>query len=99
MDAQPDTRPRTETVFGIATALTGLGVLGLALFPLALPIVILTGALLIPLLPLAALAALAGAAVLMIRGIGHRVRQGARASRRRAPSTSAVGRASALRRS
>ena len=33
MDAQPDTRPGTETVFGIATALTGLGVLGLALFP------------------------------------------------------------------
>ena len=99
MDAQSDPRPGTETVFGITAALTGLGVLTFALFPLALPIVILTGALLIPLLPLAALAALVGAAALVIRGIGHRLQQRPRVRRRRAPSTSAVGRASALRRS
>lgn len=43
-------RPTAETLFGIAAALTGLGILTVALAPLAMPILILTIASLLPLL-------------------------------------------------
>src|SRR5262245_28632735 len=67
----------TETVFGISAATTGLGILTFALFPLVLPILILTVAALVPLLAVGAIlaipVALIAAVVLGIGAIGRRV--------------------------
>jgi hypothetical protein len=67
-----------ETIFGISTALTGGGVLTLALAPLALPILILTIAALVPLLAvglvLAIPIALIAGVVSAVRAIARRVR-------------------------
>jgi hypothetical protein len=76
-----------ETIFGISTALTGGGVLTLALAPLALPILILTIAALVPLLavglvlaiPIAVIAGIVAA----IRAIGRRGRPSAGPADRR----------------
>jgi hypothetical protein len=80
-----------ETTFGIGTALTGLGVLTFALAPLALPILILTLASLVPLLAVGVAVAipiaLIAGAVMAIRAIGRHGRpSAARPADRRRPA-------------
>ena len=66
---------RSEWVTGAGAAAAGLGVLMFALFPLALPFVILTIAAVVPLLlPLVGLAAIAGA-WLGLRSAGQGMRR------------------------
>jgi hypothetical protein len=69
-------RAATETTFGILAALTGLGVVIFALFPLSIPILILTVAALVPLLALGAVVAipvaLIAVALLAVRAIRRR---------------------------
>ena len=70
---------RTETTFGAAVVTTGLGVVTLALFPFAVPILVLTVVALVPLLLPVILLAAAGAIVVLLwlglrlfgRGIRH----------------------------
>jgi hypothetical protein len=68
-------RTRAEVSDEISKWTVGWGVVGMALFPLALPIVILTGVALLPLLvPLLALGLLAGVLalpIMLIRKLGH----------------------------
>ena len=70
----------TETIFGVVAALTGIGIVTFALFPLSLPILILTAASLVPLLAVGAVVAVPvvaiGAVVLAIRAIVRRVGRG-----------------------
>ena len=86
-------RPETETVFGATTAVAGFGILLFAVFPIALPTVILTSLLLAPILPLALVAALLAAMVLALRACGRRLWRIGRARRR--PSRTRDGRATA----
>jgi membrane protein implicated in regulation of membrane protease activity len=69
-----------EAAFGFLAATTGLGVITFALFPLALPILILTAASLIPLLALGLVVAIpvavVAAVVLIVRAILRRARRG-----------------------
>jgi hypothetical protein len=71
-----------ETVFGISTGLSGLGILTFALAPLALPILILTIAALVPLLAVGLVVAIPVGVIagvwVAIRAIGRRVRSAAR---------------------
>jgi hypothetical protein len=67
-----------ETIFGISTALTGGGVLTLALAPLALPILILTIAAVVPLLAVGLVLAIP---VAVIAGVVSAVRAIARLAR------------------
>jgi hypothetical protein len=73
-------RAATETSFGILAALTGLGIVTFTLFPLSLPILILTLAALVPLLALGAVVAVPvgviAVAVLGVRAIRRRARRG-----------------------
>ena len=70
---------RSELVIGIGAAATGLGVLIFALFPLALPIVILTIVATLPLaLPLVGLAAVA----LVLAGAWFGIRSARQGARR-----------------
>jgi hypothetical protein len=66
----------TETTFGVAAALTGIGIVTFALFPLSIPILILTAASLVPLLAVGIVVAipvaLIAAVVLAIRAIRRR---------------------------
>jgi hypothetical protein len=66
----------TETTFGVVAALTGIGIVTFALFPLSLPILILTAASLLPLLAVGIVVAipfaLIAAVVLAIRAIRRR---------------------------
>ena len=82
-------RPTAETVFGISTALTGIGILTVALAPLAMPILILTIASLLPLVVIGAAVALPigliAGLVLVIRALVGR------AKRRRPPASSTHG--------
>ena len=75
-------RPTAETAFGIMTALTGLGVLTIALAPLAVPILILTVASLLPLLAVGLAIglpiALIAAVWLAVRALLRRQRQAPR---------------------
>lgn len=77
---------RAETVNGVAAAATGLGVVTFALFPLAVPIVILTVVatlpLVLPLVPLAALGAILYAVWVGVRAVGRVVRRLRRPSRK-----------------
>jgi hypothetical protein len=70
----------TEAAFGFLAATTGLGVVTFALFPLALPILILTVASLIPLLAIGLVVAIPVGAVafvvLVVRAIVRRARRG-----------------------
>ncbi len=72
-------RPTAETVFGISTALTGIGILTVALAPLAMPILILTIASLLPLVVIGAAVALPigliAGLVLVIRALARRRRR------------------------
>jgi hypothetical protein len=66
----------TETAFGFLAATTGLGIVTFALFPLALPILILTAASLIPLLAIGLVVAIPvgviAVVVLLVRAILRR---------------------------
>jgi hypothetical protein len=66
----------TETAFGFFAATTGLGIVTFALFPLALPILILTAASLIPLLAIGLVVAVPvgviAVVVLLVRAILRR---------------------------
>jgi membrane protein implicated in regulation of membrane protease activity len=70
----------TETTFGVVAALTGIGIVTFALFPLSLPILILTAASLLPLLAVglavAIPVALIAAVALAIRAIFRRAAGG-----------------------
>jgi hypothetical protein len=78
MDSARTTPATADTAAGIAAAVTGIGLIIFALFPLAIPFLLLTAAFAAPLvllllaaaLPLAFLAGI----VLAIRGIGRRLR-------------------------
>ena len=71
MDAQPDGPTRLEAIEEVSKWGVGLGVLTFALFPLAVPILLLTAVALLPLaLPLVALAligAVLAAPVMLVR--------------------------------
>lgn len=85
-------RPETETVFGATTAVAGFGILLFAVFPIALPTVILTSLLLAPILPLALVAALLAAMVLALRACGRRLWRIGRARRTEAAAEQDAGR-------
>ncbi len=82
---------QAETIAGVSAVLTIFGVLGFALFPLALPIVVLTGVfaapLLLPAIPLLLLVPIA----LGVRGVARRLRPRGPAR----PTAASVSRATA----
>jgi hypothetical protein len=78
-------RPTAETLFGISTALTGLGILTVALAPLAMPILILTIAALLPLVLIGAAVALP---IGLIAGLLLGIRALSRRAERRRPPAS-----------
>jgi hypothetical protein len=86
--ANATVRSEAESGGGVAALLFGLGALTMVFFPLAIPALVLTIVLTIPLLPLVIVPVLAGAVVavpwLGARALGRRLR--ARASAR-APAT------------
>ncbi|MQA73423.1 MAG: hypothetical protein GEU88_03555 [Solirubrobacterales bacterium] len=88
MHAPATSQSNAEGAVGIAAALAGLGVVTFALFPLALPFVILLIASTAPLLVVALAAALVGGA---LTAVGLAVRAVARRAgrRRREPSPQA----------
>jgi hypothetical protein len=71
-------KPRTDVVEGAVGALVGIGILILALFPLAIPLIALTAVallpLLVPVLALALVAAVLAAQVALVRRLGRRRR-------------------------
>lgn len=75
MQATESARVSNATIDGVSGTLVGLGVVTMALFPLALPILILTGIatvpLLIPLVPIAIVVALVVATTSAIRALGR----------------------------
>ena len=75
---------RAETAVGIIGVLTGLGVLTFALFPFALPILILLAVSAIPLLPIAVLGAVLVAGWLVVRALVRLLSSRARSGRARA---------------
>jgi hypothetical protein len=88
-------RARAELSDEISKWTVGWGVVGTALFPFALPIVILTAVALLPLLvPLLALALLAGVLalpVLLVRKLGRSVARLGRSRGGRRPGEPATG--------
>ena len=77
-------RARAELSDEISKWTVGWGIVGMALFPFALPIVILTGVALLPLIvPLLALALLAGVLALPVMLLRKLGRSAARLRRRR----------------
>jgi hypothetical protein len=88
---------RSDWIFGVTGVATGIGVLTFALFPLALPIVILTIVwtlpLLAPLVVLGAAAAILAGAWLAIRGAGRGVRRLGRPRERAARTRAGLTRA------
>jgi hypothetical protein len=87
MNAHPVSHPRDAVIEEVSKWAVGLGILAVALAPLAIPIVVLTAVALIPLLiPVAALAILAAPA-LVVRAV---VRS-ARKRRRAEPPNRATG--------
>lgn len=89
------TEARAESIVGISAVLTMIGVLGFVFFPLAIPIVVLTGVfaapLLLPAIPLLLLVPL----VLAARGVLRRLtsRTGGSVTRRPARAASFSARA------
>jgi hypothetical protein len=77
MNAETTARSRAEIVDEVSKWTVGPGIIGVALFPLALPIVILTAVALLPLIvPVLAAGLLAGAVavpIVLIRKIGRSV--------------------------
>jgi hypothetical protein len=86
MRAETTPRSRAEIVDEVSKWTVGTGIVAVALFPLALPILILTLVAVLPLVvPLLAVALVAGAVVLpvmLLRKLGHSV-IGIRSRRRR----------------
>ena len=72
---------RAETIFGVTAVTTAGGVLSYALFPLALPGLVLVGILAIPLLPLAIVGGLVYAIVALVRRAWRLARQAGGRSR------------------
>jgi hypothetical protein len=89
MDAESRARSRAEVVDEVSKWGVGGGILLMALFPLALPILILTLVALVPLaLPVVAVALVAGVValpVILIRKLSSSVRKFRRPRRRRRP--------------
>ena len=88
-------RPTQETLVGVLGVSTGAGVITFALFPLALPILVLTVA---ALLPLAAIALVVGAATALIVApirLIARLRQRGRRAQRSMATRAVPGRAPA----
>jgi hypothetical protein len=74
MNSHPIATPRQEAVEEVSKWGVGLGILIVALAPLAIPIVVLTAVALVPLLiPVAAVAILAAPA-LLVRAVARRAR-------------------------
>jgi hypothetical protein len=73
MTASRDTTSAADTASGIAAALTGLGILTIALFPFAIPIALLTAAFAAPFLLLGVVAALPLVIVASVVLAGRRV--------------------------
>jgi hypothetical protein len=73
MPSQPSTQSSIEVVNGVSVGLVGVGIVTIALFPLALPILILTAVsvvpFLIPLLALGLLAAVVAFPIWLIRSL------------------------------
>ncbi len=63
---------KAEIITGIAGTLVGLGAVTMALFPLALPILVLLAALTIPLVPVALVGAIVAAVGLGVRALARR---------------------------
>ncbi|MGA8219204.1 MAG: hypothetical protein WB771_11610, partial [Solirubrobacterales bacterium] len=82
MDIDPKARRRAEVVDEVSKWTVGAGILAVALAPLAIPILVLTGVALIPLaLPLIPIALVAGLVYLpvrVIRGLRRRSRPSGR---------------------
>jgi hypothetical protein len=86
MPSEPTTQPSTDLISGASVALVGAGALTFALFPLAVPLLILTGVALVPfLIPVVAIGILAAAIVLPIR-----VARSLRSRRARPPRVAAA---------
>ena len=85
---------RAEVADEVSKWTVGLGIVVMALFPLSLPILILTGLalapLLLPLLAVGLVAAVVAVPVLLVRGLARRV--GRRNQPRQAPQGPLVGR-------
>jgi hypothetical protein len=70
MNPQPISSPRDEVIEEVSKWAVGLGILTVALAPLAIPIIVLTAVALVPLLiPVAALAILAVPALMVRAGL------------------------------
>jgi membrane protein implicated in regulation of membrane protease activity len=86
MNAESRARSRAEVVDEVSKWTVGLGILGVALAPLALPIIVLTAAALLPLLVVPLALAIVAAPVLLVRGLVRRVRQRRESSSSRSES-------------
>ena len=75
MNAESRARSRTEVIDEVSKWTVGLGILGVALAPLALPIIVLTAAALLPLLVVPLALAIVAAPALFVRGLVRRVRR------------------------
>jgi hypothetical protein len=87
MNASTTDSARAETVFGITEVLTATGVIMFALFPLAIPFVLLLTVAALPLALLGIPVLILAAAVLAMRAIGRAVRP----RRRTGPSPAHLG--------
>jgi hypothetical protein len=100
MDAEARARSRAEVVDEVSKWSVGGGIILVALFPLALPILILTLVAVLPLVvPLLALGLLAGVVavpVMLIRKLGPSVRKLRPTRRRQRPSETAPRHATQL---
>ena len=81
MSSEPVAHSKTEVVSGASVGLVGAGVVTVALFPLALPIILLTAAATVPLLVPALAAGLVLAVVAVPILLLRRVRRPRRGSR------------------
>ena len=81
---------KAETIFGITMVTTAGGVLTYALFPLALPGIVLLGILALPLLPLVVVGAIVYAILALARGGWRLARRAGGRSPRTVTSSSAT---------
>jgi len=93
MQPSDDDGPATEVAFGALSVTAGLGILTFALFPLALPMVVLTSLLLLPALPFAAIGGLGVALALVVRAVARRLPRRRRPRRDRARAANRVAQA------
>ena len=96
MNAEPTARARAEVADEISKWTVGLGIISFALFPLSLPILILTAVAVLPLLlPVLAAGLLIGVVAVAILAVGSLGRRAIRA--RRSKSERALDRGFAIR--